>query len=209
MMYGIRGLGQTFSIPGTVPVQYTAPEPLRITRMLRYGARGDDVKQWQRFIGVVPDGIFGGDTLAGTKTFQTFAGISVDGVVGPDTLKKANDLIAAQRAGEAVVRGENPDAPIAVEVPGGSDIVVGAPVDAADPSETAPIVVSPPPEDSTEPITVGPGPAPGPSPEPTDPAPVDDPYARQLPSTGIPWWGYAIVGGGVLVLGYVVYTQMK
>lgn len=50
------------------------------------GARGADVAEVQRLLGVKADGIFGQDTLRAVKTAQTQAGLAADGIVGPLTL---------------------------------------------------------------------------------------------------------------------------
>jgi peptidoglycan hydrolase-like protein with peptidoglycan-binding domain len=52
---------------------------------LRIGSRADVVKDWQRIIGVEPDGVFGSGTQAATKAWQAVRGLKDDGVVGPAT----------------------------------------------------------------------------------------------------------------------------
>lgn len=69
-----------------------------ITRVLRRGARGDDVEQWQLFlIGQeldpgTADGAFGAATLTATVEFQKKNSLDADGVVGRGTLTRALSL---------------------------------------------------------------------------------------------------------------------
>jgi peptidoglycan hydrolase-like protein with peptidoglycan-binding domain len=52
---------------------------------IKIGSRGEVVKEWQRIIGVEPDGIFGSGTQAKTKTWQAARKLTADGIVGPAT----------------------------------------------------------------------------------------------------------------------------
>ena len=52
---------------------------------IRQGSTGEDVKTWQRVIGVTPDGQFGPATDAATRSWQSAHGLTADGVVGPNT----------------------------------------------------------------------------------------------------------------------------
>lgn len=52
---------------------------------IRLGSSGDDVRKWQRVLGVDDDGIFGPDTDGATRSWQMQRGIEPDGVVGPTT----------------------------------------------------------------------------------------------------------------------------
>jgi len=69
-----------------------------MTRTLRKGHRGPDVRRWQEFLerkGHSPgkiDGSFGEKTAAATRAFQTANGLTADAVVGPKTLAKAAEL---------------------------------------------------------------------------------------------------------------------
>jgi hypothetical protein len=68
---------------------YTAPAVSGGARpVLRYGARGDYVKELQKAIGVAVDGSFGPATLKAVKDFQKRMGIAIDGSVGPATWAK-------------------------------------------------------------------------------------------------------------------------
>lgn len=58
-------------------------------RNLRRGMRGRDVAQWQRFLGVVVDGIFGLRTMRATKVWQSAHNLEPDGIVGPKTREMA------------------------------------------------------------------------------------------------------------------------
>jgi peptidoglycan hydrolase-like protein with peptidoglycan-binding domain len=69
-----------------VPVQPSKPTGGGWYRhVLRKGARGDDVKELQRRLGVTADGIFGAHTEAAVRAFQQRKGLAVDGVAGPHT----------------------------------------------------------------------------------------------------------------------------
>lgn len=59
----------------------------------KYGSRGEVVKQIQRALHLIPDGIFGRLTEEAVKTFQEENGLAVDGIVGPATMTK---LLAAK-----------------------------------------------------------------------------------------------------------------
>ena len=53
--------------------------------LLKKGSRGELVKQMQKALNLVPDGIFGAITEEKVKTFQSKHGLKADGVVGPAT----------------------------------------------------------------------------------------------------------------------------
>lgn len=62
----------------------------KLTRVLKSGLNGPDVKQWQSFLGLTPPtGYFDALTVQKTKAFQTKAHLTVDGAVGPKTWSKA------------------------------------------------------------------------------------------------------------------------
>jgi peptidoglycan hydrolase-like protein with peptidoglycan-binding domain len=52
---------------------------------IKKGSTGVDVREWQTFLGLKADGIFGAGTDAATKQFQKSKGLTADGVVGPKT----------------------------------------------------------------------------------------------------------------------------
>lgn len=52
---------------------------------IRRGSSGDEVKEWQTFLGLTPDGNFGARTEKATMRWQSARGLSPDGVVGPAT----------------------------------------------------------------------------------------------------------------------------
>lgn len=61
-------------------VENISPTP--ISRVLRYGMRGEDVKKLQRKLGIKDDGIFGKQTDTAVRQFQKKNKLVVDGVVG-------------------------------------------------------------------------------------------------------------------------------
>jgi TP901 family phage tail tape measure protein len=57
-----------------------------ITRNLRVGSRGEDVKALQRALGITADGIFGNQTANAVRNFQRSKGLGVDAIAGVKTL---------------------------------------------------------------------------------------------------------------------------
>lgn len=60
--------------------------------LLKKGSHGAEVKHWQAFIGVTPDGDFGTNTENVTKQWQLNHGLDADGKVGDNTIAKAKIL---------------------------------------------------------------------------------------------------------------------
>lgn len=56
-----------------------------LTRMLKKGCRGDDVRLLQTRLGIAADGIFGKNTEKAVKTYQKANKLTADGVVGKNT----------------------------------------------------------------------------------------------------------------------------
>lgn len=59
------------------------------TMLLKKGTVSKEVAEWQTFLAMPADGIFGENTEKATKLFQKSNGLKADGVVGPATLRKA------------------------------------------------------------------------------------------------------------------------
>lgn len=59
-----------------------------LTRVLRCGSRGDDVKELQKLLKINADGIFGRQTEKAVKSFQLENGLVADGIVGQKTIAK-------------------------------------------------------------------------------------------------------------------------
>jgi len=88
--------------PPTEPLPPNEPD-LTFTRLLHLQSprmTGDDVRQWQRFLSITPDSIFGLQTDSATSAFQlshkdprTDEPLAVDGVVGPSTVRSANEVL--------------------------------------------------------------------------------------------------------------------
>lgn len=79
------------------PTEAGAPE-VPVERTLRYGCRGDDVKELQElltkagYLADKVDGIFGKNTLAAVRNFQGSRGLVVDGLAGPKTMAALRSL---------------------------------------------------------------------------------------------------------------------
>lgn len=56
--------------------------------LYKRGSRGDMVRQIQKALHLLADGIFGSQTEEAVKNFQMMNGLKVDGIVGPATLAK-------------------------------------------------------------------------------------------------------------------------
>ena len=68
---------------------YVLPsEKYNLTRLLKYGSKGEDVKKLQKAVGTTSDGIFGNNTLAKVKAFQKANKLTSDGIVGKNTAHK-------------------------------------------------------------------------------------------------------------------------
>jgi len=53
--------------------------------VLRYGSKGNEVRELQEFLGISADGVFGKGTETAVKRWQQNNGLSNDGIVGPAT----------------------------------------------------------------------------------------------------------------------------
>jgi peptidoglycan hydrolase-like protein with peptidoglycan-binding domain/predicted chitinase len=82
--------------PGDIPAPPPAKEEKKptvtISRVLRQGSKGPEVRQLQERLAELgfdpgePDGIFGDDTEAAVEDFQECEGLLMDGIAGPQTL---------------------------------------------------------------------------------------------------------------------------
>ena len=80
----------TYNVSGSVMHHDINPpewiEKYNLTRLLKKGKVGEDVKELQRTLGgLTVDGIFGNNTLKKTKAFQKSKGLTQDGKVGKNT----------------------------------------------------------------------------------------------------------------------------
>lgn len=69
---------------------YNSNTITRITRTLRQGVIGDDVKKLQQFLGIEADGVFGRGTASKVKEWQVNNGLIGDGLFGYQSRIKAN-----------------------------------------------------------------------------------------------------------------------
>lgn len=77
-----KGRGKKF-VAGVILLPYV--DKFNLTRLLKKGCKGNDVKEMQKIIGTTADGIFGKNTLAKLKKWQTNHGLKADGIVGKNT----------------------------------------------------------------------------------------------------------------------------
>ena len=77
-----KGRGKKY-IAGVILLPYQ--DQYNLTRLLKKGCKGSDVKEMQKVVGTKADGVFGKNTLAKVKTWQKNHGLKVDGIVGKDT----------------------------------------------------------------------------------------------------------------------------
>ena len=74
-------------VAGVILLPYD--EQYNLTRLLKKGCKGDDVKELQKTLGgLTVDGIFGNKTKEAVEKFQKKNKIKVDGIVGKDTAHK-------------------------------------------------------------------------------------------------------------------------
>lgn len=69
------------------PKPKPAPK-VTLSRMLREGSHGEDVRAVQRVVGAKVDGAFGPKTEAAVKAWQKARGLDADGIVGPRTARR-------------------------------------------------------------------------------------------------------------------------
>lgn len=82
-------LGKNYTFQGFIynPTEFDENK-YNLTRLLKKGCKGNDVKELQKKLGIKADGIFGNDTLKAVKKFQKVHKLEVDGIVGKDTAHK-------------------------------------------------------------------------------------------------------------------------
>jgi hypothetical protein len=159
-------------------------------------------KQWQTFLGIGADGIFGAGTETATKLWQTANGLTPDGVVGPATWAKADAVSTGGTASGGgttiVIPGMGP-----VTLPPGVQIPPGA---------TLPAIPGMPPLPGTIPLPGALPPAGAASTSsPIPQASVPPPEPSSSPS----WWAsqpkstqYAAMGGGALLLAGALFLLL-
>ena len=64
------------------------PDKYNLTRILKKGCKGNDVKELQKKVGTTADGIFGDNTKSAVKKFQKSKKLTQDGIVGKNTAHK-------------------------------------------------------------------------------------------------------------------------
>lgn len=79
---------QAPAAPVTAAPSPTPAASAPVTRALKVGSKGAQVKKLQEALGVGADGSFGPGTEAALKTWQAANGLEADGIAGPATLAK-------------------------------------------------------------------------------------------------------------------------
>ena len=64
------------------------PDKYNLTRILKKGCKGNDVKELQKKLKITADGIFGNNTKSAVKKFQKANKLAQDGIVGKNTAHK-------------------------------------------------------------------------------------------------------------------------
>ncbi|MDO8522864.1 MAG: peptidoglycan-binding protein [bacterium] len=189
-------------------------EELRLTRTLRKGLVGDDVRQLQEFLkqfpGVYPEGLvtgyYGSLTEAAVKRFQEQQGIVREGnpdttgfgQVGPKTVTKLNEavggsngIVSAPAETTQTPSGANPAVPAIPAQPVGLTGTTTIPATAAVPATpvvTEPQISSPP--STTSVSSPSPTPTPTPLPTPTSSTATTTPTTTPTPTP--PTAGYEL-----------------
>jgi peptidoglycan hydrolase-like protein with peptidoglycan-binding domain len=111
------GVGEQLNVPvGVGSLGAIAPaDPAAPHAMIRQGSSGADVALWQTIIGTTPDGQFGPNTAAATRSWQSSHGLSADGVVGPMTWAAALGGAFPQGASSPVQAPSGGNVPAAVQ----------------------------------------------------------------------------------------------
>ena len=82
----------TYNISGSVMHHDIKPSEVvkkyNLTRVLKKGSKGNDVKELQKKLRVSADGIFGNNTKNAVKKFQKANRLTADGIVGKSTAHK-------------------------------------------------------------------------------------------------------------------------
>lgn len=63
---------------------------ITITRILKIGSKGDDVRDLQKKLGIKADGVYGKDTASKVKAWQKSSGITADGIFSTISQNKIN-----------------------------------------------------------------------------------------------------------------------
>ena len=90
----------TYNISGSVMHHDIKPSEVvkkyNLTRVLKKGSKGNDVKELQKKLKVSADGIFGNNTKNAVKKFQKSNRLTADGVVGKNTAHKLGWLFKGE-----------------------------------------------------------------------------------------------------------------
>jgi len=173
-----------------------------LKRNLKKGLQGDDVKQWQTFLGLTPaTGYFDALTDTRTREYQKKNALVVDGVVGKNTWSAAFPIQQAPFA----------PSPAASSAATANVIKVPAKTSAPKPQASKPVASSPPKSTAAQPQSTGGGSTGAPAASVPAPLPVTAGIKAGLLGSIAKWpvWAKAlgIVGTVGAAAGAVVLTK--
>ena len=106
----------TTPVTSVVPTDNAASAVCKdLTRMLRLGVTGTDVKSLQILLSISADGSFGPGTDRAVRAYQSTHALNVDGIVGPLTYAKMKAAYCAVSVGSGTNGTSTPTVPVSVQ----------------------------------------------------------------------------------------------
>ena len=81
-------LGSKYTFQGFIYNPEEFDDKYNLTKLLKKGSKGNDVKELQKKLNISVDGIFGDNTKKAVKSFQKTNKLTQDGIVGKNTAHK-------------------------------------------------------------------------------------------------------------------------